>query len=30
MEIALDKMEKEWESLKFVVLDWKNRGVKIL
>lgn len=30
LESALDKMEKEWENLCFVVLDYKNRGIKIL
>lgn len=30
LESALDKMEKEWENLAFVVLEYKNRGVKIL
>ena len=26
----LDKMEKEWEDLKFVVTTWKNTNVLIL
>jgi len=30
LETALDKMEREWENLSFTVLNWKNRGVKIL
>lgn len=30
LESALNKMEKEWESLKFVVINFKNRGVLIL
>ncbi|KRX05785.1 P-loop containing nucleoside triphosphate hydrolase [Pseudocohnilembus persalinus] len=30
LESALDKMEKEWENLKFIVVDYKNRGIKIL
>jgi dynein heavy chain, axonemal len=26
----LDKMEKEWVSLDFSIIEWKNRGIKIL
>ena len=30
LEAMLDKMEKEWENLKFVIIQWKNRDVQIL
>ena len=30
LESMLEKMEKEWENLKFVIIQWKNRDVKIL
>jgi dynein heavy chain, axonemal len=29
LENMLDKIEKEWESLRFVLVPWKNRGVRI-
>jgi dynein heavy chain len=30
LETALEKMENEWTAMKFVILNWKSRGLKIL
>jgi dynein heavy chain len=30
LENAIEKMEKEWENLNFVVINWKNRNIKII
>jgi len=30
LENALNKMEKEWENLKLVIINYKNRNVLIL
>ena len=29
LEMMLDKMEKEWQNLKFGLIKWKNRGISI-
>ena len=29
LETMLQKMEKEWQDLKFVLIKWKNRGISI-
>lgn len=30
LENALDRMEKDWENLSFVIINYKNRGIKVL
>lgn len=29
LETMLDKIEKEWENLRFALVPWKNRGIFI-